>query len=136
LKRDRTLIAGAIFGTILAGSSSRVFADALPPWVSANAGDALWAAAVYLLAALLLPGSRPFSLAIATLLVSFAVEFSQLIHLPWLEMLRANPVFRLFLGNAFVWADLPRYAIGTFAAFTFDILVLNRFHRLKRESRV
>lgn len=136
MKRDRKLIVGALVGTIAAGLASRVFAASLPAWLAGNAGDALWSVAVYLVVALAFPAARPVTLTIATLLVSFAVEFSQMVRASWLVSLRENRLARLLLGTTFVWADLPRYTLGTIAAFIFDILVLNRFHRLKRESRV
>ena len=59
------------------------------------------------LLALLRPASAPGRLLLAALLLSFAVEFSQLYQADWIDALRANRFGALVLGRGFLWADLP-----------------------------
>jgi hypothetical protein len=51
-------------------------------------------------------------LAAAALGISFAVEFSQLVQVEWLERLRATRAGALVLGRGFLATDLICYAAG------------------------
>ena len=51
-------------------------------------------------------------LAFGALVFSWAVEFSQLYHAPWIDMIRSTLPGRLILGSTFNWPDLPAYALG------------------------
>lgn len=102
------------------GLVSRVKAFAWPAFVGAYVGDVLWALMVFLLlraAAPKLPGSR---LALAALAFSFAVEFSQLSHAPWLVAARRTLPGRLVLGQGFLWSDLACYAVGVLLGLLVD----------------
>jgi len=61
------------------------------------------------------------------LLFCAAVEFSQLIHTPFLQTLRAHFVGALILGTGFDWLDLPHYAIGILVAIGIEYLIKRRF---------
>lgn len=43
---------------------------------------------------------------------SFAIEFSQLYHSPWIDSLRNTRVGGLVLGYGFLWSDLVSYTVG------------------------
>lgn len=117
------LVLAAVIGF---GLASRALGDALPAVVAANAGDALWTAAVYLSLALLFPKARPLRLGGAALGISVAVELSQLVDLAWLNAARATLPGRLLLGAGFLWADLARYLAGAVVATGLDALWLRR----------
>lgn len=97
---------------IVAGLLSRRYSDQLPPLLSTNIGDALWATVVLILIFLILPRIDRWKAAGAALAVSFLVEFSQLCHAPWLDALRATTAGGLMLGRGFVASDLFCYIIG------------------------
>lgn len=108
------------------GLGSRSGSAAIPAFLAAHAGDALWTIAVYLTLALARPTIRPALLFVAAVSISFAVEFSQRFDPPWLVELRRQPLARLLLGQGWVTLDLARYAAGGLCAWALDRLVLWR----------
>jgi hypothetical protein len=109
--------------TVALGLASRRYAAALPSFIATYAGDALWAAMVFWIAALLFPRARTRTLATIALGVSFAVELSQLYHAPWIDQLRSTRLGALALGHGFLWSDLLCYAAGVLAATIVDAAV-------------
>jgi hypothetical protein len=103
------------------GLASRHPAVPLPRFVSAYAGDALWTVMVYLCILFLLPRVSVLRAGLAALGISFAVEFSQLVHVPWLDALRANRFGALLLGRGFVASDLLCYTVGAALAAGVDL---------------
>ena len=118
--RSRPVLAALLVATIALGLASRRFGDALPGVVAAYAGDALWAAMAFWLAALVAPGARTHRLAACALAFAVAVEASQLHRAPWLDAIRATRPGALVLGQGFLWSDLACYAVGVGAAALLD----------------
>jgi len=120
--RSRPLYVALLFAIIALalGLASRRYAPALPTFIAAYAGDALWAAMVFWIAALLLPRAKTKTLASVALIISVAVELSQLYHAPWIDSLRATRLGALALGHGFLWSDLVCYAAGVLAAAMID----------------
>ena len=111
--RNRLVRAGWLALVIAAGLGSRsAGASVLPAWVTAYAGDTLWALMVFVILGLLFPSARTGVLATAALGISFAVEFSQLWNADWLNRIRATRVGALVLGRGWVATDLLCYAAG------------------------
>jgi Protein of unknown function (DUF2809) len=52
--------------------------------------------------------------AIGVFVLSSAIELLQLWQPPLLQAIRATWAGRVLLGNTFLWADFPPYAIGSF----------------------
>jgi hypothetical protein len=84
----------------------------MPPWLSNNGGDALWALMVFVGVGFLLPRASTLAVASLALGVAWGVEFSQFYHAPWIDAVRATIPGRLVLGNTFAWPDLVAYAVG------------------------
>lgn len=84
----------------------------LPPVAAKYGGDALWALMVFTGIGFLFPRSSTLLVALLALAFSWAVEFSQLYHAPWIDAVRATLPGRLVLGSTFNWPDLPAYAFG------------------------
>jgi hypothetical protein len=118
--RDRRLYALLVVVTIALGLASRRYAGSLPAFLADYAGDALWAAMVFCMLALVFRAHSPLVLAVSALIIAFIVEFSQLYHADWLDALRAAPLGALALGNGFLWSDLLCYALGVGFAATLD----------------
>lgn len=118
-RRPRGAIALLLALTIAAGLASREV-DQLPMFVIVHAGDALWSVALYWTLAFAWPTARGRTLAIATLLGSYAVEFSQLMQMSWLDAIRRHHIWHLLLGQGFDPIDLVRYAIGVAIAMVVD----------------
>jgi len=115
-----------VLTTVALGLASRRFAAALPGFVAAYAGDALWAAMVFWLAAAAFPRAGTARLAAGALALSVAVEVSQLHHAPWIDAVRATRPGALVLGHGFLWSDLACYAVGVGAAALLDRVLLAR----------
>lgn len=115
MKRSRP--AQALFSllTIGLGLASRRYAAALPAWVAAYAGDALWALLVFWLVGLGRPRWGRRRVAGVALGFAFVIEASQLYQAPWLNALRATTLGHLVLGQGFLWSDLLCYTVGVLA---------------------
>ena len=112
--------------TIGAGLASRRYPELLPTFVARYAGDALWAAMVFWLLALVWRRAGTGRLALAALVVAFAVEASQLYQAVWLDTVRATRIGGLLLGRGFLWSDLVAYAAGVGIAAGLDMLLTGR----------
>jgi hypothetical protein len=77
-------------------------------------GDALYAVAVFLVLALVLPRVRVRGLAALTFTICAALELFQLTDIP-LELSHRHRIFGVLLGTTFAWHDLACYAVGTAA---------------------
>ena len=107
--------------TVIAlGLASRRFRQHLPGAVGEFAGDTLWAMMVYLGLSVLMPHVRASRRAASALAFSFAVEFSQLYHAPWIDAIRGTTIGGLVLGFGFLWTDLVCYSVGVAAAVVLD----------------
>jgi hypothetical protein len=123
MNRLRTF--AALAAVIVAGLSVRSYiTNGWPALLTKAAGDALWTTAVFLVLRISFAGSPASRIAIASLLVSAAVEFSQLCHAPWLENLRATWPGGIALGHGFHAADFRWYAAGALLG-----MVMDRFSR-------
>lgn len=113
MRRSRLSYAGWLLAVIAAGLASRsARASILPEFVTAYAGDTLWALMVFLILGFLLPGARILPLAGAALGIAFAVEFSQLCEAGWLSRIRETRLGALVLGKGWVGTDLLCYTAG------------------------
>ena len=83
-------------------------------------GDALWALMAAMLVSLVKPDASRGRRCAAALAISFAVEFSQLIHGPRLDALRHTTLGRLALGSGFEGRDLGSYVLGVLAFWLLD----------------
>jgi hypothetical protein len=119
-RRSRLVYAPLLVLTIGLGLASRRFAAALPDFVGAYAGDGLWAATVFWLAAMFMTRARTSDLAAGAMTTAVLVELGQLYHVPWLDAVRATRLGALLLGQGFLWSDLACYAAGVSAAALLD----------------
>ena len=92
----------------------------LPEFMKMYAGDALWASGLYFLIALLRPSAPPFELLVSTVLISYAVEASQLYQADWIVELRHTFPLGYVLGYGFLWSDIVCYTAGALLAYLFD----------------
>ena len=89
-------------------------------------GDVLYAMMIYFILRSLFQNFKCFQIAIATIAICFAIEFSQLIREPWLNDLRNSWIGRHILGSGFLWTDLLAYVGGAIVAFLLDKIVSSR----------
>ena len=110
--RNRLAWLGLIALAACLGLGSRHYAEHLPGFLAAYAGDTLWALVAFLGIGLLLPRASTRRIAALALSFSIAIEVSQLYHAPWIDSIRRTTLGGLVLGYGFVWGDLACYAVG------------------------
>lgn len=106
-KKYRVGYAFAVIAVIFIGLGSRQL-SCLPD----ATGDALWAMMVFCLVRLLFVRCSLWRVALAALLISYVVEFSQLIRWDVLVKIRATTLGHLVLGQGFLVSDLFAYTVG------------------------
>ena len=126
MKRKRSWYWGLCFLVIVLGLASRTFRDVLPVWVGAYAGDVLWGLMVFLLTGALFSQISIKCNLLISLGFSFAIEFSQLYHAPWLDSLRNTKLGSLILGFGFLWSDLLCYLLGISIGVLLEIILSNK----------
>ncbi len=94
------------------GIGSRRFAALLPSFIAAYAGDTLWALAAFFGIGLLMPRASTRTVALLAMILSVAVELTQLYHAPWIDSIRQTTLGGLILGFGFLCSDLACYALG------------------------
>lgn len=106
--------------TIVAGLAVHYRGDFLGDAARDITGDALWAMMMTWLVGVLTPHRAITTRAAIALAISFAVEFSQLVHAPALDSLRASTLGHLVLGSGFDARDLVSYTVGVVAAMLIE----------------
>ena len=81
-------------------------------FVPSACGDALWAMMVYCCFRIVLIRKPMIISAVAALITSFAIEFSQMLTPDWLVKIRSTFLGHMLLGQGFLWSDLLAYTIG------------------------
>lgn len=86
-------------------------------------GDALWGMMIAWGVGTLLPYVGVAARAMLAYGVCLVVETSQLIHVPWLDAVRATKLGHLVLGSDFDGRDLLAYAVGVLVAVALEYLL-------------
>ena len=84
----------------------------LPAFVVKYGGSLLWATMGLLLVGVLLPRLTRTQIAAIAMTIAIVVEFSRLVHVPWLDAFRPTTAGALLLGRIFSLWNLVAYAIG------------------------
>lgn len=121
--RNRWLLLGLGLVVIVLGLASRKHLGFFPAPLGNYPGDALWAVTAYLAIAFLIPSAAVWKLAGMALAVSYLVEFSQLLQVPWINAIRNTRVGHLLLGQGFDGFDLVALTFGVAAAASVDTIL-------------
>ena len=92
-------------------------------FVPATCGDALWAMMVYCCFRIVLIRKPMIISAVAALITSFAIEFSQMLTPDWLVKIRSTFLGHMLLGQGFLWSDLLAYTIGIAVIYGLTALI-------------
>lgn len=92
-------------------------------FVPAACGDALWAMMVYCCFRIVLIRKPMIISAMAALITSFAIEFSQMLTPDWLVKIRSTFLGHMLLGQGFLWSDLLAYTIGIAVVYGLTALI-------------
>ncbi|MGX1325027.1 hypothetical protein AB7M17_008480 [Bradyrhizobium sp. USDA 377] len=98
----------------------------LPAFVVKYGGSLLWATMVFLLVGVLLPRLSRMQITVIAVVIAVVVEFSRLVHVPWLDAFRLTTAGALLLGRIFSQWNLVAYAIGIAFGVWIDRLVAMR----------
>ncbi len=126
MRRHTTPYLALCVATVVLGLATRWYPSAFPDIIARYGGDALWAAMIFWLVAILRPATSTVALATYALGVSWAVECSQLYHAPWIDAVRATRLGGLVLGYGFLWSDLVSYGAGVVVAAILDTMIVVR----------
>lgn len=98
--RTSLIRAGLALVVIACGLSLRWygFPLGLPAFVVKYGGSLLWATMVFLLVGVLLPRLSRTQIAAIAMAIAVVVEFSRLVHMPWLDAFRLTTAGALLLG--------------------------------------
>lgn len=113
--------------TIVIGIEVRFGATFMPMGIADVLGDALWAFMVASLVSAMVPHWPVLRRAAIALCFAYVVEFSQLLHTPWLDDLRATTPGHLVLGQGFDARDLLAYFLGVTAFALVAEQIVSRF---------
>jgi hypothetical protein len=126
--KRRAVFVVLALATIVAGLVVHRGGIPLGPVARDVTGDALWAAMIAWGLGAVAP-RRPIVVRSAVALaVCVAVELSQLVHTPSLDVLRTTTLGHLVLGQGFDPRDLAAYTLGVAVASLLEWKALRRFH--------
>ena len=94
------------------GLYSKSYSGRAVLWVNDSLGGVLYVIFWCLFAFLFLSDTNPWKIAAAVFAITCFLEFLQLWHPTFLEILRSNLVGRTILGTTFTWSDFPYYLVG------------------------
>ncbi|MEY9182696.1 hypothetical protein ABIA41_004131 [Bradyrhizobium sp. USDA 313] len=122
LLRTSLVRAALALAVIACGLSLRWYGSplGLPAFVVKYGGSLLWATMVFLLVAALLPRQSRMQIAAIAVVITVLVEFSRLVHTPWLDAFRLTMAGALLLGRIFSPWNLLAYLIGIVAGIWLD----------------
>ncbi len=81
-------------------------------------GDSLWALLVFLGFGFAFSRSSTLRIVLIAVCFAWSIEFLQLYHAPWIDLVRSTRVGRSILGSTFNSPDLLAYVVGiAFGAF-------------------
>lgn len=124
--KQRLILSLYLIITILFGLLSRSSFVPHTSFIGTYAGDTLWALAVSLGFSIVFIRTSGRTIFIISLLFSFAIEFLQLYHSPWIDTLRSYKIGALILGSGFLWSDLVCYTVGVALGTTLYIFICVR----------
>lgn len=112
MRESRGTLVAVLAIVIAAGLVWRLAPMGLSPAIKKYGGSLLWGAMWHLLVMLALPRRSRATTALAAFAVCFAIEVFKLVHVPWLDALRATLVGQLTLGRVFDASTFPAYLTG------------------------
>ena len=108
---------------IVLGICTKYYHGVASGFVNNHLGGIIYVIFWILFFSLILPGQKPFKIALWVFVVTCVIEFTQLFHPVYLEKLREYFVFRTLLGNSFNLWDIVFYIPGAIIGYIVLILI-------------
>ncbi|MCJ8311593.1 MAG: DUF2809 domain-containing protein [Saccharospirillaceae bacterium] len=134
MKRKLSLYSVLLVITIICGLLSRSSLIPMPQLISTYAGDTLWAMMLFWIFCCLRPKASTLTVALLTMTFAFCIEFSQLYHANWIDVIRHTRVGALVLGFGFKFSDLICYVVGILIAAVIDVILVHNMHKTYNKS--
>lgn len=112
VRRSRVIYACVAVVVVAMGLVSRWYASALPVIIAKYSGDTLWAVMAFVAVGWIATAWPTYRVAATALVMSYAVEVSQLYHAAWIDAIRNTRLGALALGFGFLWSDIACYTVG------------------------
>ena len=113
-KKLRLLTAISLVIIIPIGFLSNLYKGPAHEWLNNNLGGAFYEIFWCLLIFLIFPKFSEITIAFFVYFSTCFLEFLQLWHPPFLEIIRQNYLGRIIIGNRFNLNDFPYYVLGSF----------------------
>ena len=97
---------------IPAGFYCKFYSGLAANWARNSLSGVLYELFWCLLLFMLFERIKPWVIAVSVLMATCLLEFLQLWHPPFLELIRSTFIGRTFLGTSFTWLDFPYYLAG------------------------
>ncbi len=108
-KHNRLFYIIMILIVICLGLLSRRMTAYIPDIIDPYIGDSLWALMIYLIIGMLFSSWPIKKVTLISIIFCFLIEFSQLYHSDWIDVIRRTTLGGLILGYGFLWSDLVAY---------------------------
>ena len=95
-------------------------------------GDVLWAMMIFFIIQFLFINIDILVLFLASLMICYLVEISQLNQVEWLNNIRMTRLGRLVLGQGFLWSDIISYTVGITIATVYKIVNRSKLDKRNR----
>ncbi|MGB3205683.1 MAG: DUF2809 domain-containing protein, partial [Crinalium sp.] len=112
-KRHKSTLASLLIILPL-GLGSKLYSGTGQQWFNNYAGDVLYEIFWCLFLSLFIANRKMLNnIPLGVFIITCIIEFLQLWHPPWLQMLRSQFLVKLLLGTTFSWWDFPHYFLGS-----------------------
>ncbi|GBD88761.1 hypothetical protein BMS3Abin03_02702 [bacterium BMS3Abin03] len=108
------------------GFYTKFYSGPAADWVNNSLGGLLYEIFWCLLFFILFVNAKPWVIALSVFIVTGLLEFLQLWHPEFLEIIRSYFIGRTILGNSFIWTDFIYYIIGSLIGF----FIITRLQKL------
>lgn len=113
-----------------AGFYTKLYSGPLSDWVNNSLGGILYVIFWSLLFSLFVPKTSPLKITFIVFCTTCFIEFLQLWHPPFLEVIRSNFIGRTILGSTFSWLDIFHYILG----FIFSLMLLSYLNKIEKRT--
>ena len=104
-------------------------------WINNHLGGTFYVVFWCLVVFLIFPKSKPFVIAGCVLSITVLLEFLQLFHPKFLELIRGSFIGKTLIGTSFNWVDIIYYIIGWGVAILW-MTGLNKLKFVKKQKNL
>ena len=124
LSKQRLLILLFLIVIVPVGFFTKFYDGPAKAWVNDSLGGLLYEIFWCLVVYFFFQKAKPIIVAMTVFMITCLLEFLQLWHPAFLEVIRDNFIGRTILGNSFNWFDFPYYFVGSTMGWWFLHLIL------------